>query len=104
MSHDDRLPTLSGKERIILELLINSGEMYGLELVKASDGELKRGTVYVTLDRMEDKGLVESRQEDQAEHGGIPRRLYRPTGHGARVLRAIEAFAMAMRGGGEVAS
>ena len=55
-----RLPSLSGKEGLILDLLGRSREMYGLELVTASVGELKRGTVYVTLGRMEAKGLVES--------------------------------------------
>jgi len=75
-------------EGLILELLTNS-EMYGLQLVKASGGRLKRGTVYVTLGRMEEKGYVESRPE--ARHVGaigLPRRLYRPTGLGLRVLAA----------------
>jgi DNA-binding CsgD family transcriptional regulator len=58
-----RLPTLSAKERIVLELLVSSGPKYGLQLVDESRGRLKRGTVYVTLGRMEQKGLVESRHE-----------------------------------------
>lgn len=32
-----------------------------LDLVKDSDGVLKRGTIYVALSRLEDDGLVESR-------------------------------------------
>ena len=47
--------TLSAKESLILELLIQDKELYGLELVAASRRRLKRGTVYVTLGRMEDK-------------------------------------------------
>jgi len=43
--------------------LLESGERYGLELVDASAGRLKRGSVYVTLGRMETKGFVASRQE-----------------------------------------
>lgn len=63
--------------------------MYGLELVQKSDHGLARGTVYVTLERMAERGLVESRQEDKPAHvPGIPRRLYKPTGAGQRVLRA----------------
>jgi len=51
-------------------------------------GELKRGTVYVTLNRMEDKGLVESELEkDGLNEVGLPRRLYKLSGHGARILR-----------------
>lgn len=84
-----RLPRLSGTERAILELLREHGEMFGLLMVERSDGRLKRGTIYVTLGRMQDKGLVESRQEPLPAGGiGLPRRLYRPTGHALRVLAA----------------
>ena len=86
----DTLPTLSGKEGIVLDLLAERGEMYGLELVGASEGRLKRGTVYVTLGRMEDKGYVESHQEEERPPGaiGLPRRLYRATPLGLRVRDA----------------
>jgi DNA-binding PadR family transcriptional regulator len=67
--------------------------MYGLQLVERSDGALKRGTVYVTLGRMEAKGLVESEQEAvPASAIGLPRRIYRPTALGKRMLRAWETF------------
>jgi DNA-binding PadR family transcriptional regulator len=79
---------LSPTEALILELL-RTGEMYGLQMVQESRGTLKRGTVYVTLGRMEEKGYVESRPEvGQGEAIGLPRRLYRPTGLGLRVLDA----------------
>jgi DNA-binding PadR family transcriptional regulator len=82
-----RLPTLSPKETLILELLIAREDMYGLELVSASRRRLKRGTIYVTLARMEDKGFVTSRLEDPpADSGGLPRRRYRPTALGRRVF------------------
>jgi PadR family transcriptional regulator PadR len=83
------VPRLSAKETLILELLIHDGERYGLQLVAASKGRLKRGTVYVTLGRMEDKGYVTSRAEEAPEGaGGLPRRLYEATPHGLRVLKA----------------
>jgi PadR family transcriptional regulator len=85
-----RLPK---KERLILELLASGGPMYGLALVERSQGALKRGTVYVTLGRMEAKGLVESEQEPAAAGAiGLPRRIYRPTTLGERILRAWTAF------------
>ena len=85
---------LPRKERLILELLASDGPMYGLQLVDRSDGALKRGTVYVTLGRMEVKGLVESEQEPVPPGGiGLPRRIYRPTALGQRMLRALTAFA-----------
>lgn len=89
----ERPATLPRKERLILELLTESGPMYGLQLVEQSQGALKRGTVYVTLGRMEAKGLVESEQEPpQPGAIGLPRRIYRPTGLGARMLRAWAVF------------
>jgi DNA-binding PadR family transcriptional regulator len=91
---DDGVVALPGKERLILELLVSEGPMYGLQLVEQSEGALKRGTVYVTLGRMEAKGLVESQQEPLPAGGiGLPRRIYRPTALGERILRAWRTFA-----------
>jgi len=88
------IPTLPPKERLILELLAASDPMFGLQLVEASHGALKRGTVYVTLGRMEKKGFIESEQEAaQAGAIGLPRRLYRPTALGRRVMKAWTALA-----------
>ena len=85
---------LPRKEQLILELLASEGPMYGLQLVEHSAGALKRGTVYVTLGRMEAKGLVKSEQESLPPGGiGLPRRIYRPTALGERMLRAWMAFA-----------
>jgi hypothetical protein len=83
------LPRLSTIEAEILELLAVRRPMYGLELVEASDGRLKRGTVYVTLARMERKGYVRSEQEAKAPTAiGLPRRMYRIAPLGARVRDA----------------
>jgi len=57
-------------ERNILSLLSDGGPSYGLQLVHASGGRLKRGGIYVTLGRMEEKGLVSSTKQDDA------RRIY----------------------------
>ena len=79
--------TLSAKESLILDLLVRGDEMYGLQMVAASKRRLKRGTVYVTLGRMEEKGYITSRlEEPPPEAGGLPRRLYQPTALGRRVL------------------
>lgn len=89
-----RVPTLSSKETLILELLVHHDELYGLQLVAASRRRLKRGTIYVTLARMETKGYVTSRLEDPPpDAGGLPRRIYTPTALGRRVLGAWTAVA-----------
>ena len=43
MSRGAVAPRLSAKETLVLELLVTKGEMYGLELVAASDKQLKQG-------------------------------------------------------------
>lgn len=86
------LPTLSATERLIIELLAAHEELFGLRMVELSEGRLKRGTVYVTLGRMHEKGYLESRQEPLPEGAiGLPRRLYRPTGLAMRILAAWKA-------------
>ena len=77
---------LPNSERVILQLLVGKGPCYGLELVTASRGALKRGGVYVTLGRMEEKGLVSS------AIGESGRRLYKPTALGERALTAAQVF------------
>ena len=95
------MPTLPGKERLILELLVAHEEMFGLQLVETSAGRLKRGTVYVTLGRMEKKGFVESEQEYPVPGAiGLPRRIYKPTPLGKRALRAWSALARQLAWGG----
>jgi len=97
---NERIPMLSTKESLILELLLGSStqEMYGLELVNRSRGNLKRGTVYVTLSRMKDKGFIEDRLEENTQTvGDQPRRRYRPTGYGARVYEARQMAVKAHR-------
>lgn len=75
-----------------MNLLISArSPMYGLELVDKSNGELKRGTIYVTLGRLEDKGYIKSKREAEEPGVATPRRLYKPTGLGAKVYHALEA-------------
>jgi PadR family transcriptional regulator, regulatory protein PadR len=89
MADRPRVPTLPPKEALILDLLLQEDEMYGLQLVAASGKRLKRGTVYVTLGRMEEKGYILSRLEPAPpDAGGLPRRVYEATAFGRRVLAA----------------
>jgi DNA-binding PadR family transcriptional regulator len=101
MAKQEGLPRLSEKEGLILRLLTEAGgESYGLDLVKRSGKKLARGTVYVTLDRMEGKGYLSCRRESlsQSDSQAISRRLYRLTGLGQRVLAAAQQWAGALEG------
>jgi DNA-binding PadR family transcriptional regulator len=86
-NNDPRLP--STKELIILDMLAGKREMYGLEMVQASNGKLARGTIYVTLMRMEENV------------SGLPKRVFSITGLGQRALAAARS-ARAVFGGAEV--
>ena len=88
----------SGKELVILRLLRSGREMYGLEMVKSSGGELKRGSIYVLLDRMEDKGFVRSSELKEEGWPGMPKRVYEITGLGERALMAWEHAQTLMAG------
>lgn len=92
----DRLPSMSKTESLVMDLL-RGRERYGLELVDASDSTLKRGSVYVILARMEEKGFVDSRQEERdAGASGTPRRLYRATPYGRKVHGAFSQLRAAL--------
>jgi DNA-binding PadR family transcriptional regulator len=83
------IPRLASTERLILSRLTQHGQEFALRLADRSGGALKRGTVYITLQRMESKGYVESRLEAQPERAmGRPRRWYRPSEYGRQVLNA----------------
>lgn len=87
--NENEFPALSGIEFLVMDMLERRGEMFGLEMVEHSDGELKKGTVYVTLGRMVDKGLLSSRiVADEGPQGH--KRLYLPTDYGKRVYKAQE--------------
>jgi len=91
-----RLPSISHAESLILDLL-EGRERFGLQLVERSGGRLKRGSIYVTLGRMETKGFVESRQEERAPRAsGLPRRLYRATPYGLKVRDAYRLLREAL--------
>ena len=83
------IPRLSPIETEILGLLVARGEMFGLQMVEASE-LLKPGTIYVMLHRMIRKGLVTARKEPVRTEVGPPRRLYHVTGLGEQALRMAQ--------------
>ena len=81
-------------EQIVLLAILRLGDAaYApaiLEEIEARTGNpASPGSMYVTLDRLEDKGLIRSRLADAFdERGGRPRRYVSVTAHGVRELRA----------------
>jgi DNA-binding PadR family transcriptional regulator len=88
-------PFVATKELLVLGLLRDTPKgLYGLELVRASDGRLQRGTVYVTLGRLEEKGYVKSIVHGKSDHPGLPRPRYSLTAQGQRVLEAAQIMGL----------
>ena len=79
-------------EQIVLLAVLRLGDAaYAVpvrrEIAARTRREPARGAVYVTLDRLEEKGYVESwLGEPAAERGGRPRRYYRVRPAGVRAL------------------
>ena len=85
----------TNREAVILDLLV-SGEKYGRELnreyANRTGKGMPAGSLYTTLQRMEDKGFIRSRHgEPVPERGGHPRRYFRITGAGHDALHFVQA-------------
>ena len=90
---------LTSQEVYILSFLSAHRKGYGLEMVKKSKGLLKRGSVYVTLNRMQQKGYVKSKKEPPTpDVNGPPRRYYVATARGARALDSYNLLRSAKHG------
>src|SRR2546430_14096867 len=81
------------------------GEKYGFqilhELKDRSNGffDLKEGTLYPALRRLDERGFVSSRWQEPASR--LPRKYYRPTDRGRVALREALAIWDAMTRGAE---
>src|SRR5215467_2444879 len=84
---------LGGFELLVLLAVIRTGDdAYGVPIADAiaesSGREVAQGSVYITLDRLERKGLVVSRMGDPtAERGGRAKTYFRVTSKGMREVR-----------------
>jgi DNA-binding PadR family transcriptional regulator len=92
----------SGNEVEVLQLLAGGRELYGLELIRRSGGALKRNSIYVVLGRMEDQGLIKGREVKVQGTPGLPRRLYKISGHGQQALAAWRAAQAAWGAAGKL--
>src|SRR6202795_5099298 len=87
---------LGGFELLVLLAIIRLGdEAYGVpisEAIEESSGkEVALGSVYITLERLESKGLVSSRLgEPTAERGGRAKTYFRITAKGLREVRQAQ--------------
>jgi DNA-binding PadR family transcriptional regulator len=85
---------------VVLKILqARSRGAYGLEIVAASNETVKRGSIYVLLGRLEEKGFVRVlKTRTQTGYDGPPRPQYQLTAEGTRVMTAAEAIGMSFAG------
>jgi DNA-binding PadR family transcriptional regulator len=87
---------LGGFELLVLLALVRLGdEAYGVpisEAIEESSGkDVAIGSVYITLDRLERKGLVTSRLgEPTPERGGRAKTYFKVTAKGLRAVRQAQ--------------
>ena len=90
----DESPLGTFEEQVMLAVLRKGNEAYATgvrrELEKVTDRSIAIGSVYVTLDRLEAKGLIASTRTQREE--SISRRLFVVTSDGARSLAATRAM------------
>jgi PadR family transcriptional regulator, regulatory protein PadR len=92
-------------EQIVLIAILRLGDgAYGVsirsEIMKRTDRASSLGALYLTLDRLEEKGLVVSRMGDPTpQRGGRVKRYFSVTRAGAEaVLRAQRAYRSLLEG------
>lgn len=91
-----RISILGELEQMVLMAVMRLDDAYPVsvrnEIAKLTGVELSRGTIYVTLHRLEQKGLVESELgEATAARGGKPKRGFQVTELGLTALRDARA-------------
>lgn len=95
-------------EQLVLLALLRLGEEgYGMtvrrEMEETAGRKATLGSVYGTLDRLEEKGLVESwRADPEPVRGGHPRRYFKVTAEGELALRRAQRMMERMWSGVEL--
>jgi len=89
------------EQMVLLSIMRLGEEAYGLaiheELESVAGRSPSSGSLYTTLDRMERKGLIESRAgESTSERGGRPRRYVHVTAEGKSQLARSRSTLLAL--------
>lgn len=89
---------------VLLAVLRLGADAYGMrvrrEIEERTGRDVSSGAVYATLDRMEDKGLVQSHiGEPIPERGGRARRTFQVTGQGVEALNEARRVLVRMSQG-----
>jgi PadR family transcriptional regulator PadR len=89
---------------VLMAVLHLEADAYGSairdEIERRAERDVSRGAVYITLDRLEEKGLLASRSVAAGrERGGKAKRVFRATPAGVAAVRESLAVLGRMRAG-----
>jgi len=93
------------EHQVMLTLLRHGAESYSVDVVAELEDATGRdhavSAVFVSLSRLEQKGLVSSRMVEPGSDGGHPRRYFRLTEAGLAALRESRRLYLALWSGVE---
>ena len=87
-------------ETVVMRLLQDAPlGAYGLEIIERSNGAVKRGSVYVLLGRLQEKGFVRVLpKRPEPGYPGPPRPKYQLTAEGVQVISVAETVGIVLAG------
>jgi DNA-binding PadR family transcriptional regulator len=99
-SDDNKPVRISAIDEDVLTVLMGR-ELYGLEILDQLNlgrpNQLKFGSLYPVLNRLEKKGLASWKWGDEVDaSGGARRKYYKVTGLGARSLKAVQEYRISL--------
>lgn len=83
-----RTRALSPHARMVLAILLDAGSQWSHGYDLSQRAEVKSGTLYPLLIRLEAQGYLEAEWQQHPEGGRPPRHAYRLTGSGVQLARA----------------
>ena len=87
-------------EMVVMRILQDAPKgLYGLQIVAESDKAISRGSIYVLLSRLQEKGYVKSRRpQSDPDYPGLPRPIYTLSAEGSRVLAFADQLGVNVAG------
>lgn len=101
---DDKLYPGGFEEIVLLALVRLGSNAYGVTIrqtvADAMQKEISIGAIYTTLDRLEQKGFISSRQGDPtSERGGRAKKYFQIEGAGKQALNEAERVRATLQAG-----
>jgi PadR family transcriptional regulator, regulatory protein PadR len=85
----DRPPRISKQTRLLLQELLSAPQAWRHGYDLSQETQIKSGTLYPLLMRLEEQGFLQSRWDEPEREGRPPRHAYRLTTTGVALARAL---------------